>query len=612
MPTPGPGWRRRLPLWLLPVALWLVAALFLRGDLGKWNDDYFWLGQFNRSTGEVATYTLDRPLHFWRPAFRYLAAPVYTALFNHDRALHILSAITHAGACLALFLLLRRAGLAWPAASLGAMFLLVYPVGYEVPLWNISNVNALSTAAIIFAAYLYLAWLDARPRAGTPLTALAMAGLAFFAAALNEQPAAAAPALAVLGVGAVWARKPNVRSTPARPMPLAVARAAIPVLGAGVGLITYTLIHLRLHAMGDGHSTGALIPTADLPARIGALASDLFYHATLRDLKTDALHSGVLALHANPISAALAAAALPIGAIVWIRHAAAEPSHHAAQVSPGTPGTPNAPQSRWLIVLALFGVAWFIACWLPIVRIAYPIVPRLFYAPTVGLAITLAVGVSALASTFRAVAVRRAVYAVILAAYAAMAVMMVGFQRGYQARFRADEDQAQQLRRLIPAPPPNAIFVPIRVADHPASTRPGEITPFAQRFLAPLYSDWAGGWWLQRTYSRADIFSARALAPDTIAPLAAIAPTDADPTSASTARPRAPMLPPYPARREDHADWSTLIPFEITPEGRVRVFTTITAITPDGRRRHRPLPAAASALAVQGEQMELVVPWVEE
>lgn len=591
-------WRSRWVLLLLPVALWLVATLFLRGDLGKWNDDYFFLGQFDVAAGEVRTYVLDRRLHFWRPVYRYVATPLITAMFEHDRALHVISATVHALVCLALFGLLRRMGLSWPAAGLGAMFLLVYPAGYEVPLWNTCNFTGVTTAVMLWLTLVYLNWLDGRARLGPAGVVVMMTALGFLAAAINEQPAAAAPALAVLGAGAVWAGRVGVGG---RGWRRGLVRAAIPAMGAGAGIATYLAVQLWMHPMPEGHGIGSKIPLADLPQRFKDLYGSVLSDTLLRGVKQDALTHGARALALEPALAGLAAVLVLAGAAVWVRRAAR-----------AAPIERTNSERRWLMVLMAFGIAWYLACWLPIARIAYPTSPRLFYAPSAGLAMALAAGLELAVFSRRRMAWRGVAAAGAVVACVVLAVMMVGIQRGYQTRWHADEQQARELVRLVPRPPKRAIFVPVRVIDRPLVGAAGEPNSFTRRFQAPLRSDWAGGWWLQRAYRRDDVFAMQAVGPWEHVPVTAGPATDAIKDERGTVRLLNPVMPPHPRRRVKPLNWDRIVPFEIDAAGRVRVFTKVVVLHPDGTRREvtpRPVKGVAER---QGEEWVLEVPWVEQ
>lgn len=590
--------RRRWALWLLPVALWLVATLFLRGDLGKWNDDYFFLGQFDAATGEVRTYVLDRRLHFWRPVYRYVATPLITAMFEHDRALHVVSAAMHGLVCLALFGLLRRMGLSWPAAGLGAMFLLVYPVGYEVPLWNTCSFTGVTTAVVMWLTLVYLKWLDGRVRVGGAGVTAMMMGLGFLAAAINEQPAAAAPALAVLGAGAVWAGRSGVGG---RGWWRGLVRAAIPAMGAGAGIAAYLAVQLWMHPMPEGHGIGSKIPLVDLPQRFKDLYGSVLSDCLLRGVKQDALTHGARAMALEPVLAGVAAVVVLAGAVVWVRQAVR------AKVAERT-----SAERRWLVVLVAFGVAWFLSCWLPIARIAYPTSPRLFYAPSAGLAIALAAGLELVVFSARRAAWRGAASAGVVAGCAVMAVMMVGIQRGFQTRWHADEQQARELTRLVPRPPKRAIFVPVRVIDRPLVGAEGEPNSFTRRFQAPLRSDWAGGWWLQRAYRRDDVFAMQAVGPWERVPVTAGPATEEVRDERGTVRLENPVMPPHPRRRVKPLNWDRVIPFEIDAAGRVRVFTKVVVIHPDGMRSEVTPRPVKGVKERQGEEWVLEVPWTGE
>jgi len=102
---------------------------------------------YGRSTG---TPTLRSALSDAARALEHVrarvATPLIVALFDHDRALHVISAVVHGLTCLLLFSLLRRLHLSRPAAGLAAMLMLVWPTHYEVVFWNTCNFTAVATA----------------------------------------------------------------------------------------------------------------------------------------------------------------------------------------------------------------------------------------------------------------------------------------------------------------------------------------------------------------------------------------------------------------------------------------------------------------------------------
>lgn len=599
-PTPGNPLTRRARWLLLPVALWFAATLFLRGDLGKWNDDYFFLGQFDSATGAVKSYTLDRPLHFWRPVYRYVATPLITALFHHDRALHVVSAVVHGLVCLLLYGLLRRLHLSRPASGLAAMLMLVWPSHYEVAFWNTCSFTAVATAGCLSATWLYMNWLERRRRghgAWLPVWTAPpiMAALGFLVAATNEQPAAAFVALGLLGLALVVAPPTEAaRLSIARSGGRfrALVRAAAPVIGAGIGLGAYVIVQVRRYPPSRGGSIGSNVELVDMPRRLAGLAAEVWSHLVLNGVRSDAFRFGIAALRADPLLAALAAAAVVAGAALWVR--ASAPAASAAQ-HPARPA--------WRVWLIVFGAAWFVVCWLPIARIVYPASPRLFYAPCAGLAIAVGAALDlAIGSVRHPPRWRARISLAAIGLMFACAVCMIGVQRAFHLRWHADQDQARQLVALVPDPPRRAIFVPIRVVDRLGGA---ERTPFTRRFYPPLHSSWAGGWWLQMAYRRHDVFAAQAIGPWDRVPLTSVNVSDEWPNG--RAMPLNPMMPPFRRRARSGAAfaWEKVIPFEIDDHGRVHVFTSVRIELGEGKSATLDLTRNGVAPALPARELDV-------
>jgi hypothetical protein len=559
--------------------LLLAATLFYAGDIGKWNDDYYFLNQFDR-TGDPSTpmhvrsYTLDEPLHFWRPLYRYVYTPVVVSLYQNRYALHVLGAAVHAGVCLALLALLRRLGVARAPASIAALAFGVYPSAFEGVFWSSCTPTAMGTCAVLAIFWLQLKWLERSPalRPAWIVPATATTTLAICAA--NEQPAFAVLALPLLA----WAcRRADSQRTTAR----RAIGDLIPAGAAAFVLAVYSAVHVHFYPGHTGHNTGGSPTLAQVPSHLAEFVQDIWSRQTLRSFAAGALREGIVALHDRSGLAWVLGSALLFTGAAWTL---SEHKQEDIDIASGaSTAIRHAPSPLGLIV---FGFGIFLAAWFPLAFIYYPTSPRLAYTPSIGLAIALA-GVLHRPFGLRPDWLGRfnAARLVALPLLLAGAMMMIGIQHAYRARWLADRQQAKELLSLVPRPTPSPrpIFVPVRIADHPVHTGAGE---FDNYFRQPLTSRWAAGWWLQAAYRREDVLCVQG-SPDGTMTLTAL----------GDGRVRTGFSTVPPARAAFRIlKWPQIIPFEVDGAGRVLLFTHVR-LTGDGKPDEEfPLMQAASAL----------------
>src|SRR5215471_11309566 len=100
----------RLAAAAFPIVLWLVATMFLGGDLGRWNDDY----EFNQRIPETGVYQrLTEPMEgqVWRPLFFTVVPALQTLCWDRPWINHTIQAGAHALAALLLCLTLCALGI---------------------------------------------------------------------------------------------------------------------------------------------------------------------------------------------------------------------------------------------------------------------------------------------------------------------------------------------------------------------------------------------------------------------------------------------------------------------------------------------------------------------
>ena len=125
-------------------------------------------------------------------------------------------------------------------------------------------------------------------------------------------------------------------------------------------------------------------------------------------------------------------------------------------------------------MVSAFGMAAGILALLPgALIVGQGLAARMMYTPLVGFSIALGGLVAAGVSLFGPRTRRRlaaALAPVVIAGACAGAVTMMGLQKAYQLRTREDQAIMAQLMRLVPEPPPQTIFLPVRLEHWPTRT----------------------------------------------------------------------------------------------------------------------------------------------
>lgn len=492
---------RRVVLLAFPIVLWLVAAFAFGGALGKSTDD------FSTNLRDPLTGTLPggfRPFaeydYFWRPAHMVLIHGLQTFFFGHVRAIHLLSALAHGlvAALLFAFLFLRTRR-TFVSASCTLLFLAL-PILHEGIYFTSFISGPIATALWLWLVIATARFVESPPRRPTVhLAALMVIALAipFF----YEQPGAAILALPLLILSA----------SPTKP---AVHRAR-----AALGL-TF-LLGLTQVAM-----AGALILTAP-EARRGSAAS-LAPPGEWAGRLIDTLAGGLSHLAGTPARQVVHAGfdlgrhtlatttlwvwlvPLALTGLAWCLANArplVAPTPDAS--SPASASrTPRSEVSSNLL-LAAFGLAAAVCSLLPVALVSgQSIASRMLYFPAIGLAVALAGLASTLTSVFPA-RLGRTIAAALAPAVVAVtslgAITLVGIQQQYQTRSRTDYAIARQLARLVPHPPANTIFVPLRL--DAMVTRTGSF--FFDRLRPGAFETvWSATALTRQTYHRRDLWAA--------------------------------------------------------------------------------------------------------
>jgi hypothetical protein len=449
----------------------LAACTFFVGDIGVYNDDYF-CNQRDPATGEVQDLVMNRPWHLWRPLTRRVLSPLVTLLWPHPWMLHAIDAMIHAAITAMVYALLRRFRVHPGVAGPCALAFMIYPGHFEAVLWIAITCTLLSVLLVLTVWHVYLWWLTRSQAHSIPvrLGALgAMGGLAWCAAAFNEQPPAALVALpfAWLVIGPAAGRSRLHRTV----------RTALPMVVAGSALLLYVRGFVRntpgFHGLGVAQQ-GAV-------GRLGELVRQLPGESILANFIGGAWRQGLQCVASHPSRAGILLALIGLAALPWCWRGTARR------------GVPALDRPR-AIGLLLLGTVWAAAVWLPVAMAhAHPL-PRLFYPSAIGLAIAAAGAVSRVEELgmLRSLSCQRAVRLAFAGASCAGIIVWIGIQDAYQRRFRADVAEVEPLARIFQRSlEPGSIFVPIRILSHATLTgASGFDNYFQQCWQWPLASGW--------------------------------------------------------------------------------------------------------------------------
>lgn len=539
-----------------PLVLWFVATFFLLGDIGRWLDDWFYV-QRVPETGDIRALVLDRPVHFWRPLYKVVVPSLATLLDGHVQLHHLICAAAHGLNAVLLWRLLLTVGIRRLAASIGALLFLVFPAPFEVVFWLCNLPTSLSMATCLLGL-LFLARMANR-RHGLAWASLLLGPVAFFAAALNEQP----PAL-LLTAPLVWhlaRNEPVVSLKILRCWPLAVGVAGF--------LALYALCHHRFAPTKpsvDGDTF--FVAAARLPGTFAAVVRWATGWTFSTSVMRRELGEAVVAAASHPVRSTVALAFLLSTSLIWVRWHGRR-GHEVARGhidrQPAKPG----PIVLVGVVFGLTGIA-------PIVLTSYWLNPRVLYAPSIGMAFAVAglllvpgaarPGLAALGTMRRRVAAGIAACGLTLLAF-----MMVGVQQSFQRRTRMDSLALSRLQDLVPSPVMNAVFVPVdvKLGAHPLWAH-----RYDRQFWSVFHAWWSSSWVIRLHYRRSDIDAGYAIGQPAW---------------------RDPNIRGVHVNGVGHIAWDKLIPFSVDENGHIAIITRVRWVTPSGESRMiglRHLPSA--------------------
>jgi hypothetical protein len=493
--TPRPlNWRTPL----LMFSLWIPATLFFAGNLGWWNDDYFFNGR-DPATGRVIFWIQTAPNPFeapsgiqvWRPLNFLFTTSLITAFWNHDWVVHWIGALAHLFACFLLYRVLHALKLSKQACLLGTLILLCCPVGFEAILWASAIATGLATSMLFAVILLYIRHAQ---RTLSHRGHLALGLLASSIPLMNEQPAASLAALPILYLSLRPAGE-RLRTSLWRaisPLILPALSHALYLFGIAVGLPPSSY-----------GSANSLVTLAILPHRLLSIAAQMAREFAGANLGLGALAQGWHSCVSSPALAVAAAALFAAACVLQCRQ------WSDTTLSPRV-NTPTSSRA-WLI---LFALALLALTLLPLAAVSWVHVrPRMAYATTAALAIL----VACVGNALRDLIVSRApVASRIPRAYATItgiaiaplalagSIMLVGVQSGYRARSRADAHSIAQLVELLGPPAPDSFFLPLSVENRALNSG----TPrFDWYFASAWYWSYAFPTFARQSLHRDDIES---------------------------------------------------------------------------------------------------------
>ena len=556
--------------WLFPIALLAFSTFYFFGAIGHFNDDYFYL-QRDLQTGEIRSLILDRPFHVWRPLFQVVVPALHTLLWDHVWAFHLLNTLLHGLNCWLLFRLCIRLGVSHRIAACASLLFMVYPAHFEAVFWLCCVPTLLGTALLLACFHAQLSWLE-RPagetRGMTRLYPLGLAVAAFSIAALNEQPAGPLAILPLLFL----LRPPSAGCS----IQTHARRSIVPPLCAGVALIIYLIGHFRVL-----HSRPGFEDREPLRNRIAEntieVARDIPGELLLRDFAAGAWSHGRQVLEQHTTLTLFSVAFLLLGALLaaaaWFNDPRTSAS--ASNIDP----RPLAPLRPFALIL--FGAAWIICAWIPIVVSHSVTMPRLHYVPTIGLlfigaAVVQLIAAAAVRAGVPTLVLRLAGAITLVAAVVPFTVMMVGVQDGYRLRSQRDLSEAGQLAALFGDVPPGTLFVPMRVESRVLDTGSWK---FDLYFMSSWNWAYAAGWNFQQVFRRTDVHVAQAAFCEWMGVWAPPGDGDIRTNAILVGTIARPLPTPNFTRNPEGAGrlipWNRLVPFTIDRDGVVKVYTRV-------------------------------------
>jgi hypothetical protein len=568
--------------------------------IGKWGDHYSWPHR-NFITGEVqypnSGWFNDR---FWRPLGVLTSKLQVTYLWNWDWAVHLVGALAQAWAAFMVYWFLVRTCRWKPLAGAGALVFLTYGPGYEVVFWPMSTSASFAIVCLMWGFQLVVRYAGGASGWRT----LPWIGLvAFLIPCLFEQMAPWPALIPFLYLA--FCRE-------SEPWSARLSRAILAAIVCIPGCVLYLGLMIGTMPPNLRGGTGSFIHAEELPARLAIIWRHIFDNMTMAGYWKGALDEGLLQIGHLRRAAPLVALGVVIAAYFWLEpwlryvraRGARGPGPRARAKAGAEPGARGAsrpirqrsPRLAWFL---FFCAAGFVASWLTvIVTRDQPVLFRLCQAPVVFVIFAVCAVVDAqLARSARrcsmeglagrwagivGVTARLVTLGATLWLCAWGTLVMIGSASVMKARSELDYQEGKQLKKLVPDPPLNAVFIPLYTENYPFGvTR----TPALEAAVGGVWLwHWAPFRFVQMIYKREDLASthyfrdARGLPFDWIDERGwqyadylggNFGPTD---------------TPPRPLR------WDEVIPFVILADGSMYLVRSVKLVRSDGTQMHMPVP----------------------
>ncbi len=518
-PNPAP---RRWPIACavaLPLVAWLIATLAFAGGVPRWNDDYFFC-QRDFATGERIGWVLTTrepylpptgTVQAWRPLHHVWLPAMITAFWNTPRLITLVGALIHLGAGVLLYRMLRALGRTRHASGAGAIWYLIWPLGFEPVLWaaafSTSLACATAFASVIVGVRLGQDGVGAswRARWSIVLGLGVLAALIAVTVTLNEQPASIAGVvpLAILATGiaregGVW-REGSVRRGVRTRLPRAIAAGVV-----GALVVAAYVANVRVNGQrGLGNDPESYVPVSHLPARIIEVLEGVFGWIALKPAAVGAWRLAWREVFDHPVIALAWTLAFAAGAWAswraWSEQEIQDPSR------PGD--DPKSVAPAWTTVL--IGLAMMVLGTIPIAAIiGYQANSRVSLFVFAGVCVLFAGVTDPIGAWMERYARRGGLYRRITGAALIVLVAVGSFLYvGVQSRFRVvdawNRNQLAQLAERVPHPAPDTAFLPIAVNATPLKTG-------HRAFDRNMMSCWEPTWMLpyaiREAYQRRDVY----------------------------------------------------------------------------------------------------------
>lgn len=409
-----------------------------------------------------------------------------TLLWDYHFIYQLIEALAHASTALLLYTLLRRLYLDKRAAIGGSLLYAIFPVPHDVMFWSTSLVITIATGLML--ALLLLLLRIARDTKLPTYRILALVFLvSFIIPCFYEQPTGVALALPVffLATKPAWDQWPRF-----------CARACMATIASGSGIFLYAVLKVTTAGAASKGNAQSLVSLSDLPEQLALFAGRILRFADAHLIIVKPSISTALSSLSEPWRLGVAILLLMLSGMwgLWWMYGR-ESRRRSARIDRDL-------HMGWF---AIFALLLFVTLWIPAAVVREQIVvPRLWYAPAVGIAALFAclIHVAIQARGRFGACLRFALLLAVLAISITSALILIGWQWNYVKRYRADLDQPSQLLATIPLPEHGMVFACL--ADRFAPTNTG-IRIFDHGLVGWTWVPSVANPILHEVYSRPDV-----------------------------------------------------------------------------------------------------------